>query len=117
MYCKQCGQQLLEGDSAFCQNCGKQQQEVQQEVKSSGLSWVPLIITIVAFLIFGGLGGDYALQEVNVFDYVAGIMGFAALIMSITVIPKEAKGLRITSICISAFMIFSAVGWIMTHGF
>jgi len=116
MYCKDCGEKLSTKDAKFCASCGKGQGS-EAEVKTSVLHWGPVIIFIVGLMIFGSIGGDIDLYEVNIFDYVAGIMGIAGLVMTFLVIPKERLGLYITPIVLNSLLALGALGWILSYGF
>ena len=111
MYCKDCGSEMAK-EAAFCASCGKGQKQV---IENTPFHWGPLIILAAAYFIFGYLGGDYQLGEVNEFDYIAGVMGLAAFIMTFVSVPKERTGLYITSIVLSILMMLAALGWIMSN--
>ena len=109
-FCDHCGLQLI-GENTLCQRCGT------TRAKDSPLHTVPIIITVFAFIVcFGILGGDPEIYEVNLFDYIAGILGLVALVMSIAIIPKRRRALRIISIVLSVLMIVFALGWVLMHG-
>ena len=112
MFCKHCGT-ALEGDEAFCSKCGK-----SLRVPNQTVHWVPLLLsTVVFFVFFGILGGDYTLSEVNIFDHLALITAVVAIILSIATVPKERMALRVTSIAVSCFAAFSALSWVVSNGF
>jgi len=112
MFCKHCGAELGE-DVPFCSQCGK-----SLRVPNKSIHWVPMILsTVVFFIFFGILGGDYALREVNIFDHLALFTSAAAIILSIALIPKERMALRVVSICVSGFSAISALGWVAAYGF
>ena len=114
MFCRDCGKELPVKDAKFCASCGKAQGDV---VQHSPWHWGPIIIFIIGLMIFGGLGGEMEYYEVNVFDYIAAVMGIGALVMTFFVIPKERLGLYITSIVMSSLLTLGALGWILSYGF
>ena len=108
MFCKHCGQELSDTLGAqFCSSCGK-----QLNVTDSFLHWLPLILVGVAFLVFGLLGGDYDLEEINAFDYAAIFISVIAFASTFFLIPKTRK-LFIVSIIICVLMMFGTISWVL----
>ena len=108
MFCKHCGADIGEENVSFCKHCGK-----SLTVDNQNMHWVPIAITAFSFVVlFGILGGDYYLQEVNIFDWMALIGGVVAAVLSFAIIPKERMTLRVVSIILGVMMALAALSWI-----
>jgi len=81
------------------------------QVKNSPVHWLSVILVAVAFFFFAFLGGDPDIEEVNIFDYVAFGLAVPAVLAAFLTIPKQRKGLYITSIILSILMLLGTAGW------
>ena len=111
MYCQYCGSVIENTSAKFCDGCGKSTEKVVNAVQH----WIPIIITTIAWLTFGGLGGDPYLEEVNVFDYITLLMSIVSFASVFFTIPKDRGTLRVISIMLSLFLALMTLSWIIMH--
>ena len=144
MFCKKCGSQLSP-DATVCENCNTRKKEAifchkcatelpanstrctacstKSRAHKSIKHWLPLGLTVVAFIfyIFGGyyyydyLRGahNYDRPYVTVTDFIALFLALAAFILSIVKIPRTRMVLKIISLILSGIVLSFAVQWIL----
>ena len=105
-YCQKCGTQIVV-QAARCPSCG-----ARQKADDSPIHWLSLILLVITFVTFGILGGDYYLQEVNIFDYASIPLAIAALIAAIVAIPGRKIVLKVICIVLSAILVLGTIGWV-----
>ena len=105
-FCQKCGE-TLPGDVKVCGNCN-----TRSSVPNAPTHWLSLCLSFVAFITFGFLGGDYYLQEINVFDYLTIPISLAALISAVVLIPNKRIILKVICIILSAFLLLGSIGWV-----
>ena len=108
MFCKYCGAKQEE-NVPFCNQCGS-----ALRAQNTFVHWVPLTMSLVAmFVFFGMLGGDYAIHEVNFFDWLALFTSAVAFPLSFVLVPRERLGLRVASAIVSGFTVLIALAWVL----
>jgi len=105
-FCQKCGQSMP-GDAKFCGACN-----TKSAVASTPLQWLSLGFSLIAFITFGILGGDYALNEVNIFDWLTIPISLAAIIIALVCIPRERTALKVVSIIIAVLFFIGSIGWV-----
>ena len=98
----------MPGDASICGACN-----TRITVPNSPLHWLSIGLSGLAFITFGVLGGDYALNEVNLFDWVTIPIAAAAILVAIVCIPKGRMALKVISIILAAFFLFGSIGWVL----
>ena len=111
MFCQNCGNEM-KSNSKFCSSCGKQN---DNPIHKANSHWIPIWIYGLGFFFFGVLGGDPFVQEVNVFDYVAGVTWAIGFVLVFQFTPAERKVLRGFSFVLNAWGVLAAIGWIMQN--
>jgi len=106
LQCSKCNS-YIENGKAFCSNCGNSI-KAESEVKH----FIPLICAGVAFVFFSILGGDYFLQEVNLFDYLTIPVSLAGIICAFVMIPRGRTALKVISCILNGFFLLGALGWV-----
>jgi len=95
------------------QNVVQWEQEGQTQMKGSAIHWIPLIICLVAFFVFGVLGGDPDIDEVNFFDFVACFLSIGALVSTFFLIPKKRK-LYVVSLIITIIFTLVTLSYVLS---
>jgi len=105
--CGECGQRLAP-DANACAHCGK-----VMLAGPSPLRFFPLALFFTALLVFALLGGDPSIEEVNMYDFLSGIIAIFGLILSFVSIPKRRKALRAASIALNIAMLLLVIIWVL----
>ena len=117
VFCHRCAAELP-ANTTRCTNCN-----AKSRAHKSAIHWIPLVLTVVAFLFYAlggyyyfdyGLGAhNYSLPYATVLDYLALAMAAIALIISIAVIPRTRLVIKIISVILSLIMVYLAIEWIL----
>ena len=108
-FCQKCGE-AMPNSATMCGNC-----HTQASVPASPLQWLSLGLSLIGIIFFGALGGDYYLNEVNMFDYLTIPVSLTALITAIVYIRGNSGGrmaLKVISIILAAFLLIGSIGWV-----
>ena len=117
MFCHKCGFHAASEDAEVCVNCGVRLAKGNaNKVKSEGsiMHWLSLILFFVGFITFGILGGDYYLQEVNIWDYLTIPISLGGVIAGIVLTPHDSTGrivLKVICIILNALLLLGSIGW------
>lgn len=109
MFCHKCGTQAQSEETETCVSCGV---SFIKPVEKTLTHWASLILLFVWYITFLVLGGDYYLQEINVWDYISIPISIAAFIAALVTIPSNRMVLKVISIIASIFAVLSTIGWV-----
>ena len=106
-FCQKCGDSLP-ADAKVCGSCS-----TPSSVQAAPIHWLSMGLFVIGFITFGILGGDYTLNEVNIFDYLTIPISIAAVIVAIITIPRYRRVLKIISIVLNVFLLVGSIGWVL----
>ena len=105
LFCPTCGKEIKYG-ADFCE-CGKRVTPQSPIVHILGI-----VAAVVIFFVWGSLGGDPDLFEVNAVDYICAIISVILLFAMIFLNRDANKILRIISIILMSLITFFTVAWL-----
>lgn len=76
-------------------------------------NWVPITLAMVSLMLWGALGGDSDLDEVNVFDWICAGLSSISFFTAFYLIPQRRRVLRTVAIIVTGFMAFITVGYLL----
>ena len=107
-YCSYCGFRKNNPEATFCQNCGK-----PQWIKNSPIHWLSIIQSVVAYFLIGASRSYPAVDHVNILNYISLFFAVGAVVTALVLIPKERKGLYITSLIIAVIITLAGLSRVL----